>query len=84
MLIRMRTSISLPDSLFDAVKLRAQAQGRTFASLVEEALRNALAAHAEPSVVPQLPAHGDPEGRFLIDPADREQLWTALDADGAR
>jgi hypothetical protein len=80
----MRTSIDLPDSLFDAVKLRAQAQGRTFTSLVEEALRNALATHVEPSVAPPLPAYGDPKGRFLIDPTDREQLWAALDADRAR
>jgi hypothetical protein len=31
-----------------------------------------------------LPAFGDPDGSFLIDPADREALWAALDADGPR
>lgn len=31
-----------------------------------------------------LPAFGDPERHFLIDPSDQEGIWAALDADGAR
>lgn len=84
MLVCMRTTINLPDSLAEAVKHRAHAEGRTFTSVVEEALREALAASAEPVAVPTLPAYGEPTGRFLIDPADREALWAALDADGIR
>jgi hypothetical protein len=82
--MRMRTSINLPDSLVDAVKRKAQAEQRTFTSVVEEALRSALATSVEPAATPQLPTFGDPTGQFLIDPADREALWAALDADGVR
>lgn len=82
--IRVRTSLNLPDSLVEAVKQRARSEGRTFTSVVEEALRGALAAPAEPAVALDLPAYGDPSGHFMIDPADREALWTALDADGPR
>lgn len=84
MLVCMRATINLPDSLAEAAKERARAEGRTFTSLVEEGLRSVLArteqtAHAEP-----LPAYGDPHGRLLVDIADRDALWAALDADGQR
>lgn len=81
MLVCMRTTINLPDALAAAVKVRAAAEGRTFTSLVEEGLRWVLVEDdrrrgpAEP-----LPAFGEPAGRFLVDPADREALWLALEA----
>ncbi len=80
----MRTTINLPDVLASAAKARAAAEGRTFTSLVEEGLRTVLAddgADRRPPAEP-LPATGNPNDRFLIDPADREALWAALDADG--
>jgi hypothetical protein len=66
-------------------RARAAAEGRTFTSIVEEGLRCVLAAsdHGSPSAEP-LSAYGDPHGQFLIDLADREALWAALDADGPR
>lgn len=86
MLICMRTTINLPDSLARAAKVRAAAEGRTFTSLVEEGLRSVLTGEAEqrPGPVEPLPAFGDPNQPFLLDPADREALWAALDADGPR
>lgn len=84
MLVCMRTTINLPDALAEAAKARAAAEGRTFTSLVEEGLRAVLQAdEASPPAEP-LPAYGDPGDRFLVDPADRDALWAALDADGAR
>ncbi|MGH3976384.1 MAG: hypothetical protein ACRDS9_24160 [Pseudonocardiaceae bacterium] len=79
----MRTTINLPDALAEAAKAKAAAEGRTFTSVVEEGLRAVLA--AEPAAAPvKLPAYGDPDGRVLVDLLDREALWAALDADGAR
>lgn len=82
MLICMRTTINLPDALAEAAKAKAAAEGRTFTSVVEEGLRAVLA--SEPATAPiTLPAYGTPAGKVLVDIADREALWTALEADGA-
>lgn len=82
----MRTTINLPDGLAREAKARAAADGRTFTSLVEEGLRSVLAddragAGTEPA---PLPAFGDPGQRLLVDPADRDALWAALDGDRGR
>jgi len=85
MLVCMRTTINLPDALAEAAKAKAAAEGRTFTSVVEEGLHRVLAAaDAEPPVPVRLAAYGDPDGRFLVDPLDREALWDVLDADGPR
>ena len=84
MLVCMRTTINLPDALAEAAKRRAADEGRTFTSVVEEGLRAVLEAPPERHSPRELPAYGDPSGRFLVDPADRAALWEALDADGGR
>jgi plasmid stability protein len=84
MLICMRTTINLPDALTQAAKRRAAEEGRTFTSIVEEGLRTVLEARPERHPAPELPAYGDPSGRFLVDPSDRVAVWQALDVDGAR
>jgi hypothetical protein len=82
MLICVRTTINLPDALAQEARARAVAEKRTFTSLVEEGLRSVLADHERAREAPQpLPSFGDQTGRFLVDPADREALWAALDAD---
>ncbi len=67
-------------------KARAAAAGRTFTSLVEEGLRSVLARHDQDpmAVVEPLPSFGNPEDRLLVDPADRDALWAALEADQGR
>ncbi len=75
----MRTTLELSDSLVEAVKAKAKQEGRTFTSVVEEALRQLLARHAVSAGPVELPAYGDPNGRFLVDIADRDALWDALD-----
>jgi plasmid stability protein len=84
MIVCMRATINLPDSLAEAAKERARAEGRTFTSLVEEGLRSVLARDERPVNVEPLPAYGDPQGRFLVDITDRDTLWAALDSDGRR
>lgn len=84
MLVCMRTTINLPDALVEAAKAKAVAEGRTFTSVVEEGLRATLALPAPRDEPVSLPAYGDPDGRFLVDPADRDAVWDVLDADGPR
>jgi len=84
MLDCMRTTINLPDALVEAAKTKAAAEGRTFTSVVEEGLRATLALPAPRAEAVTLAAFGDPDGRFLVDPADREAIWEILDADGPR
>lgn len=84
MVVCMRATINLPDALADAAKARARAEGRTFTSLIEEGLRTMLSRADEPAPIEPLPAYGDPRGRLLVDLADQDALWAALDADGIR
>jgi hypothetical protein len=80
MLICMRTTIILPDGLAAEAKARAASEGRTFTSLVEEGLRSVLSAPARDiEDASPLPAYGDPADRFLIDLADKDRVWAALD-----
>jgi plasmid stability protein len=80
----MRTTINLPDALAEAAKAKAAAEGRTFTSVVEEGLRRALADGEPVAGAVALPSYGDPKGKFLIDPLDRDALWAALDAGTTR
>lgn len=86
MLICMRTTVVLPDALAEAAKQRAEEEGRTFTSLLVEALRSLLSNPPEDLAQPAepLPSYGDPDGRILIDLTDREAVADALDADGLR
>ncbi|MGB3186378.1 MAG: CopG family transcriptional regulator [Ornithinimicrobium sp.] len=81
----MRTTINLSDALAEAAKERAAAEGRTFTSLVEEGLRRVLEQSEDRAQV-ELPVFEPPTpGRgMLVDIADTQALWEALDADGAR
>lgn len=84
MLICMRTTINLPDGLVTAARQRAQEQGRTFTSMVEEGLRAVLDSPAIPVQERPLPSYGSSQGSFLIDLEDRDAVAAALDADGPR
>jgi hypothetical protein len=87
MLICMRTTLNLPDALAAEAKARAAAEGRTFTDLVVAGLRLVLdvaPASARPAPLPTFGDRTDPRDRFLVDLLDRDALWDALDADGAR
>jgi hypothetical protein len=79
MLVCMRTTLNLPDALVEAAKAKAAAEGRTLTSVVEEGLRAVLELPTPRAEAIDLPAFGDPDGRFLVDLDDRDALWAALD-----
>jgi hypothetical protein len=84
MLVCVRTSMNLPDGLLAAAKRRAEAEGTTVTSLVERALRDLLARPPARPSVESLPTYDAPQSRLLVDLADRDALYAALDADGAK
>ncbi len=49
MLICMRTTLQLDDDLVVQAKISAARSGRTLSQVIEDALRQALASHAEPT-----------------------------------
>ncbi len=78
--VRGRISMNLPDALLESVKRRAQADGRTVTSLVEQALREWLADEPDEEF-DELPVWSPSDARLLIDINDKAALWEALDAD---
>lgn len=80
MLIRMKTTMNLPDALFIAVKQRANAEHRSVTSVVEEALRSLLAERPSAAKSIHLPSWGaGSSDGYLVDLEDRDALWAALD-----
>jgi plasmid stability protein len=82
MLRHMRTSMNLPDSLLEAARERAAAEGRSVTSLMEEALRRLLEERRASVSPPSLPTWKG--GRLLVDLEDKDVLWEILDADGPK
>lgn len=81
MLVCMRTTLNLPDALAQEAKARAEADGRTLTSLVEEGLRAVLTAKRSRRRV-ELPTSGRPGDRPLVDLTDRDAVGEVLDAEG--
>lgn len=73
--------MNLPDGLFEEVRSRAAATGRTATSIVVEALRMFLDTPPPRTLGERLPAYGSPDGRFLVDLEDRDAVWAVLDED---
>ena len=80
----MRKSMNLPDALLEAIRERAQRDGRTTSSLVEEALWDFLRRDSSPEGALALPTDGHSAGRMLVDLSDKDAVWAILDADGYR
>lgn len=67
-IVCMRATINVSDTLAGAS-----------ASLIGEGLRSVPARAEETAPIEPLPAYGDPHGHALVDLADRDALWSALD-----
>lgn len=82
----MRTTVILPDELYRLAKERAREDGRTFTSLLEEALRREIRRRdldddGVRADVILAPPSGIPGGEPLIDLTDKNAVAAALDAD---
>ena len=76
MLMRMKTTLILPDSLVRSLKRRAVERGTTLSQVVAEALRRGL--QSEPkTILPALPVHA--LGVACVDIADRDALYQAME-----
>jgi hypothetical protein len=79
MLICLRTTLNLSDALFAEVKSRAQSEGRTFTSFLEEALRAHLERKDVPRPTAELPTFTPKRPGALVDLDDKDAVWDALD-----
>lgn len=77
MVIWMKTTLNIDDSVMKRLKHEAARQGCTMSELMESALRLLLAAKESPPPVPPLPAFKS--GGPLIDIADRDALYEAME-----
>ena len=85
MLICMRTTLVLPDALYREVKLLAAEDGRTVTSVVEEALRAAVARHRAGSARVRVDYRVTPYGTGGLQPGiDLSDSAALLDAMGER
>lgn len=80
MVICMKTTLNLDDSVMRRLRQEAARQGRTMSELMESALR--LFFHTQERAggardLPELPSFGG--GRELVDIADRDRLYEAME-----
>ncbi len=74
----MKTTLNIPDPVMKRLRQEAARQGRTISELVEAALRRMLdETRAGPPSLPPLPSFDG--GRVLVDVANREALYTAME-----
>jgi Arc/MetJ family transcription regulator len=73
----MKTTLNIDDTVMAELKREAARQGRTMSELVESALRLLLRSHRKQEKLVALPTfHG---GRTLVDIADRDALYQAME-----
>jgi hypothetical protein len=77
MFFHVKTTLILPDHVVRELRRRAARRGETRSAIVAEALRRGLAAAEPAGELPPLPSY--PMGRPLVDLADRDALYRALD-----
>lgn len=78
MVFHMKTTLVVSDIIMKRLKAEAARQGLTISDLVESALRQLLdTPHPKQMKLPPLPSHH--LGGALVDIADREALYEAMD-----
>jgi hypothetical protein len=73
----MKTTFNIDDTVMIELKREAVRSGRTMSELVETALRLLLRSQRKQGKIPALPKF--PSGGTLIDIADREALYHAME-----
>jgi hypothetical protein len=77
MFCRMKTTLNIDDTVMAELKREAVRQRRTMSELVETALRLFFRSQRKRGALPPLPTfHG---GRELVDIADRDALYRAME-----
>lgn len=81
----MRTTVDLSPDLLELAKDFARSRGETLSSVLEDAMREALARHAAsaPTLAVSLPVSGDPATPPLVDLLDKDAVAVALGDDVA-
>ena len=77
MVIHMKTTLNIDDSVMVRLKREAARTGRTMSDLVETALRQLLRTRRDREPLPPLPTFNS--GGALVDIADREALYRAME-----
>lgn len=77
MVIHMKTTLTIDDSVMARLRRESARTGRTMSELVETALRQLLQARPEPVELQPLPSFES--GGALVDIADRETLYRAME-----
>lgn len=82
MVFHMKTTLNIDETVMKRLKAEAARRGTTMSELVEAGLRRVLEESEDKSSrrkLPKLPSWSG--GAELVDVADREQLYSAMDAD---
>ena len=78
MVVGMKTTLIISDPVMADLKRESAPQGRTMSELVEMALRMMFGSKKQPpKVLSKLPSF--PMGRALVDIADRDALYRAME-----
>jgi hypothetical protein len=77
MVFHMKTTLIIDDSVMARLKREAARSGRTMSELVETALRRLL--QSRPDAVELQPLPSFKSGGALVDIADREALYRAME-----
>ena len=77
MVLRMKTTLNIDDTVMAELKREAARQNRTMSELVETALRLLLASQRKRGRIPALPKFRS--GGILVDVADHDALYHAME-----
>jgi plasmid stability protein len=77
MVIHMKTTLNIDDSVMARLRREAARSGRTMSELVEMALRQLLQSRPNEVELPALPSFDS--GGALVDVADRDALYRAME-----
>jgi hypothetical protein len=77
MVIHMKTTLNIDDTVMQRLRHEAARSGRTMSELVETALRRLLESRPEPADLKPLPTFDS--GGALVEIADREALYSAME-----
>ncbi len=77
MVSHMKTTLNIDDTVMARLKREAVRQGRTMSELVETALRQLFQTQRGRRKLPPLPTFKS--GGYLVDIADREALYQAME-----